>query len=165
MFHCSFQLSPICLHFLSTLLLFSSASVFPLPTLSARSCLALSLYLSPSLFPPWEYVCKCSQRRCDITPGFPLVRYLAVSFPFAIFYCSAVIPPSIIHVMCCIPFTLFFHLHLGVHFSTVCLYFSPCAHPLPHFLRSFLIIPLSFTSLSPCLWHADAHKDMLSMDK
>lgn len=42
---------------------------------------------SPSTFPffPKDYFSECGRRRrCDITPGIPLLRYLAASFPFAI---------------------------------------------------------------------------------
>lgn len=48
--------------------------------LSVLAHASTSLCPSLSLFPR-EYVCECSQQWCDITPGFPLLHYLSVSFP------------------------------------------------------------------------------------
>ena len=58
---------------------FPPTSIFPLPLLNTNSHFDLALPFSFSF--PRENVSECGLLRCDITPGFPPLRYLAVFFP------------------------------------------------------------------------------------
>ncbi len=135
MIHCSFSVSPVCPVGISyPLSLFSSASVFPFPLPSARSCLDLALPLSFS-FP--RGVCV----RVQSATVWHHYRISSTAlpchvFPFAILNCSAVTPHQSLmqHALFLSSrsFTKYISQLYFVHTSLFCI----LAHSFPHSLPS-----------------------------